>query len=197
MFINNLVPSEDFTEMRYQQHVGFENALEVIPEVQEDFYASFGRRYRMVEAYRCEDAGVALVTLGSMSGTAKYVVNRQRELGNPVGVVKLTTFRPFPVEELRKAVGGASVVGVLDRSAGLGAQQAPVCLEIKSALEGQEVQVVGYVSGLGGRDITEDTVESILRELLEIKQGRLSRPAKAWIDARPEAMSIRTLGAPR
>jgi pyruvate ferredoxin oxidoreductase alpha subunit len=197
MFINNLVPSEDFTEMRYQQHVGFQNALEVIPEVQEDFYDRLGREYRVVEAYRCEDAEVVLVTLGSMSGTAKYVVNRQRELGNPVGVVKLTTFRPFPVQELREAVGGASVVGVLDRSAGLGAQQAPVCLEVKSAMQEGDIQVVGYVGGLGGRDITEDTVESIFRELLEIKRGRLSRPTKAWIDARPEAMSIRSLGGPR
>lgn len=194
MFINGLVPPEDFTEMRYQQLVGFESALRVIPQVQEEFFSKFGRRYEMVEAYRCEDADVVLVTIGSMSGTAKHVVNKQRDQGIPVGVVKLTTFRPFPVEALRKALGGARVVGVLDRSAGLGAPSAPVCLEVVAAVRDEGVRVIGYVGGLGGRDITETTVESIFRELLEIKDGRRSKPVKPWIDVRADAMTIRPWG---
>ena len=149
------------------------------------------RRYEMVEAYRCEDADVVLVTMGSMSGTAKHVVNRQREQGVPVGVVKLSAFRPFPALELRKALGAARVIGVLDRSAGLGADMAPVCLEVRSATRDVNVQVVGYVGGLGGRDITETTVQSILGQLLEIGEGRRSRPDSAWIDVRDDALAIR------
>jgi len=191
MFINNLVPPEDFTEMRYQQRVGFENALEVIPKVQDDFYDRFGRRYEMVEAYRCEDAEVVLVTIGSMSGTAKHVVNKHRDRGIPVGVVKVTTFRPFPAQALRRALGSARVVGVLDRSAGLGAPFAPGCLEVASAIRDGEVRIFGYVGGLGGRDISETTVGSILCELLDIKDGRQSEPVTPWIDVRHDAMTIR------
>lgn len=193
MFINGLVPPEDFTEMRYQQRVGFDCALDVIPQVQDKFFRVFGRRYDMVEAYRSEDADVILVTLGSMSGTAKHVVNKLRDQGLRVGVAKISTFRPFPADQVCKALSAARVVGILDRSAGLGAQMAPVCLEIKSALRDERVRVCGYVAGLGGRDITEATVESILRELLEIEQGRKSEPEKWWIDAGADAMEIRQL----
>jgi len=191
MFINGLVPPEDFTEMRYQQRVGFANALEVIPQVQDDFYGAFGRRHEMVESYRSEDADVVLVTMGSMSGTAKHVVNKQRDRGLPVGVVKLGAFRPFPAHALRKALSSARVVGVLDRSAGLGARHAPVCLEVASAVRDGEVKVFGYVGGLGGRDITETTVESIFRELLEIRHGRQSQPVTPWVDVREDALTIR------
>jgi pyruvate ferredoxin oxidoreductase alpha subunit len=194
MFINGLVPPEDFTEMRYQQQVGFEQALEVIPLVQDEFLRSFGRTYSMVESYRTEDADVILVTLGSMAGTAKHVVNKLRKRGQRVGVLKLSVFRPFAAEQLRKALGPGQVVGVLDRSAGLGAQAGPLCLEVESALAGADVPVYGYVGGLGGRDITETTVGAIFRELQELREGRRSEPARRWIDARPEAMTIRPFG---
>lgn len=193
MFVNGLVPPEDFSEMRYQQRVGFENALTIIPEVQRTFREHFGRKHEMVEAYLCDDADVVLVTLGSMSGTAKHVARRLREDNYRAGVVKLGVFRPFPVERIRKALGGKRVVGVLDRSAGLGAQAGPLSLEISTALSDSEAQVYGYTAGLGGRDITEMTIETIFGELLEIRNGSLPGPVKAWIDTRPDAMRIRTI----
>jgi pyruvate ferredoxin oxidoreductase alpha subunit len=94
MFINGLVPPEDFTEMRYQQDAGFQAAREVIPQIQDEFGATFGRAYEMVEAYRCDDAEVVLVTIGSMSGTAKHVINKQRERGIPVGSQPSDRFPP-------------------------------------------------------------------------------------------------------
>jgi len=194
LFINGLVPPEDFSEMRYQQKVGFERALEIIPQVQRAFGQKFGRQYEMVETYRSEDADVVLVTLGSMSGTAKHVVNKLRVQDHPVGVLKLGVFRPFPAEELRKALEGKRVVGVLDRSAGLGADGGPLCLEVDSALSGTQTQVVGYIAGLGGRDITEMTVRAVFEELLQIRDGARSRPAKPWIDTRENAMELRKVG---
>jgi pyruvate ferredoxin oxidoreductase alpha subunit len=146
----------------------------------------------MVEAYRCEDAEVALVTMGSMSGTAKHVVDKQRELGVPVGVAKISAFRPFPTARLRAALGGVQVVGVLDRSAGLGAETGPVTLEVRSALARQKVDVHGYVAGLGGRDINETTIEAVIDELFEIKGGRSRGPVNRWIDVRDNAMTIRS-----
>lgn len=191
MFINNLTPTEEFSEMRYQQKVGFERALKIIPQVQQAFFETFGRRYRMVETYHCKDAQVVLVTLGSMSGTAKHVVNELRVENQPVGVVKLSVFRPFPVEQIQKALAGKRVVGVLDRSAGLGAQGGPVWLEVNSATSGRETQVCSYIAGLGGRDITETTVEQVFHELLQIKEGKISVPMKPWIDTRSDAMLLR------
>jgi pyruvate ferredoxin oxidoreductase alpha subunit len=87
MFINNLTAPEDFSEIRFQQKVAFDNALKEIPEVQEEFFTTFGRRLEMVEDYKSEDAEIVLVTMGSMSGTAKHVVNTMRKAGHRVGVI--------------------------------------------------------------------------------------------------------------
>jgi pyruvate ferredoxin oxidoreductase alpha subunit len=191
MMINDLTPPEDFSELRYQMKVGFDRALEIIPTVQEEFARRFGRRYQMVETHACEDARVVLVTMGSMTGTARYVVEKLRAQGLAVGVAKINTFRPFPVADLRRALHGKPVVGVLDRTAGLGAQGGPVWGEVSAALLGRETGVHSYVGGLGGRDITETTIEKIFSDLLRIADGTQERPAKAWIDTRPEALEIR------
>jgi pyruvate ferredoxin oxidoreductase alpha subunit len=191
MFINNLIPPSEFSEMRYQQKVGFDNALKIIPDVQQAFFETFGRRYDMVEAYRCEDADAVLVTLGSMAGTAKHVVNKLRAKNQRVGAVKLGVFRPFPVESLQKALAGKRVVGVLDRSAGLGAQGGPVWLEVNAAVSDTGTRVLSYVAGLGGRDITESTMETVFHQLLQIHRGEKPGPAKPWVDTRRDAMFLR------
>jgi pyruvate ferredoxin oxidoreductase alpha subunit len=192
MFVNGLVPPEDFTEMRFQQRVGFDGALQVIPEIQKEFSAIFGRQHRMIEAFRCEDADAVLVTLGSMSGSAKHVANRLGADGKKVGVIKVLAFRPFPGELLRDSITSGQTVGVLDRTAGLGAQSGPLCLEVRSALGQDSTQVHGYIGGLGGRDVNEATLESVFDELLQISRGRIREPANPWIDVRPNAMTIRS-----
>jgi pyruvate ferredoxin oxidoreductase alpha subunit len=192
MFVNGLVPPEDFTEMRFQQRVGFDGALQIIPKIQEEFSAIFGRQYGMIETFRCEDADAVLVTLGSMSGSAKHVANRLRAAGSRVGVIKVLTFRPFPGELLREAITSRQVIGVLDRTAGLGAQSGPVCLEVRSAPGLDSTEVHGYIGGLGGRDVNEATLEKVFNELLQISRGRIREPSNPWIDVRPEAMIIRS-----
>jgi pyruvate ferredoxin oxidoreductase alpha subunit len=190
MFVNNLTSADEFSEMRYQQMIAFKNALDIIPEVQENFFKTFGRRYRMIEAYKCEDADVVLVTIGSMAGTAKYVVNQLRAEGQKVGVVKITCFRPFPLEILRGILKGKKMIGVIDRSAGLGAEGGPVWLEVKSAAD-KETKVFNYVAGLGGRDIPETTIKKICTELLQGVYSDLSSPVKPWIDTAENAMDVR------
>src|SRR5665647_3090061 len=93
MFINDLTPTSEFTEMRYQQAVAFDRAPEVLAEVMADFKRVFGREYSLIEAYRCDDADAVIVTLGSMSGTGKYTVDLMREQGKKVGILKITSFR--------------------------------------------------------------------------------------------------------
>jgi pyruvate ferredoxin oxidoreductase alpha subunit len=190
MFINDLTGPEEFTEMRYQQAQGFVNALAAIPAAMAKFEAAFGRRYDLVEEYRTQDADVVLVALGSMCGTAKYVVNAMRDRGMKVGLLKVTVFRPFPLEAIRRAIGGKAVVGVFDRSAGLGNAGGPLWNEVRSALLGCPVEVRSYTGGLGGRDVPPATIEKAFMDLLDAKGGR--KPgANSWIDVKASAMELR------
>ncbi|HMM19346.1 MAG TPA: transketolase C-terminal domain-containing protein [Selenomonadales bacterium] len=185
MFINNLVPSAEFTEMRYQQEVAFKKAPQVLAEAMGEFKKAFGREYSLIQAYRCDDAEAVIVTLGSQSGTAKYAVDQLRKQGTKAGVLKLTSFRPFPAEEIQKALANAPVVGVMDRSAGFGAQVGPLATEVRAALGGKPVQ--GFIAGLGGRDVSVDTFEKAFARLLnkEVASGA------EWLDVRPDALTLR------
>lgn len=193
MFINDLTSPDEFSEMRFQQKIGFDNALKKLPEIEEEFFEIYGRKYEMLESYQCDDAEVILVTIGSMSGTAKYVVQKMRKERRKVGILKIHSFRPFPTSQLQEAVKGKKIVGVLDRSAGLGAQVGPLCLEVNSALRDKETQIFSYIAGLGGRDISEITIEKIFSELMQIREGLLSKPRKNWIDTRENALNIRMM----
>ncbi len=190
MFVCNVTLPSEFTEMRYQQKVAMDNALKVITDVQEEYYRRFGRRYHIVEEYYTEDADVVLVTLGSMSGTAKYVVNNLRKEGKKVGVAKITVFRPFPVEDIKRILKNKKVVGVFDRSAGLGGQGGPVWCEVTAALKESNCDIRSYIGGLGGRDVSESTLRKIFGELLEIARGTRQTHTQ-WIDVREDALNIR------
>ena len=89
-----------------------------------------------------------------------------------VGLLKLRLWRPFPFKEIRQAVSNAEVLVVLDRALSFGGAGGPVCSEIRSALhnEPSKLKVVGFVGGLGGRDITVDGFEHIIRRGIEISQ---------------------------
>jgi pyruvate ferredoxin oxidoreductase alpha subunit len=115
-----------------------------------------GRHYSPVEQYQAEDAKVLLLTMGSYSETAMVAVDELRKKGDKVGQLRLRLWRPFPFEELRHAVANAEVLIVLDRCISFGGPPGPVCSEVKAALyaEAKRPKVVGFIGGLGGRDIT-------------------------------------------
>lgn len=190
MFVCNLTGSDDYTEMRYQQKIAMDNSFEVIEKVQKEFEEKFGRKLSIVEGYKTEDADVVLVALGSMCGTAKYVVNKLREQGKKVGLAKVVVFRPFPVDYLKEVLKGKEVIGVFDRSAGLGGQGGPVWSETCAVMKAEDCDIRHYVGGLGGRDVTVDTIEKIFNELLEIKEGK-RKDHTEWIDVKENAMDIR------
>lgn len=190
MFLCDLTGPEDYTEMRYQQKISMDNAFKVTEEVLEEFEAKFGRKLEIVEGYKTEDADVVLVALGSMCGTAKHVVDKMRAEGKKVGVVKITMFRPFPVKYLREILKGKKVIGVFDRSAGLGGQGGPLWSEICAAMNDESCDIRHYVGGLGGRDVTTDNIEKIYNELLEIKDVKRTTHTE-WIDLKDNPMEIR------
>lgn len=190
MFCCDLTGPEEFTEMRYQQKVGMDNAHQVVGEVQKEFAERFGRRMFQVEPYMLEDADVAIVALGSMCGTVKYVVNKLRQEGKKVGLLKITMFRPFPAELVRQALKNVPVVGVFDRSSCLGNQHGPLWNEVAGALTRTDVDVRHYIGGLGGRDIPVETVEKMFNELFEIRAGS-RKDNTEWIDVKENAMELR------
>ncbi len=118
-----------------------------------------GRRYAAVQAYRCEDAAEIVIAMGTMADTATAVVDHLRGLGRPVGCVGLTSFRPFPADELRAAIGNARAVAVIERTDEPAAHDNPLTREVKAALydhaaEGTMIPRVRSVSaGLGSRDV--------------------------------------------
>lgn len=190
MFICNLTGSDEYTEMRYQQKVGMDNAVEVIEKVQKEFEEKFGRKLNIVEGYKTEDADAVLVALGSMCGTAKYVVDKMRADGKKVGLVKVVSFRPFPSKQLKAILDRKKVIGVFDRSVGFGSDGGPVWNETCSAMRNTNCDIRSYIGGLGGRDITEKTILKIFEELLEISDGKRSDHTQ-WIDVKPNAMDLR------
>ena len=190
MFVNDLCPTSEFTEMRYQQKVGFENAAGIAEKVFAEYNERFGRDLGVVRTYRLEDAQIAVVTIGSMSGTAKYVVDQLREKGIRAGVLQLVMFRPFPTAIVRDLLANIPVVGVMARSAGLGGAYPPVCTEVMAALYGEKTRVFSYIGGLAGRDISNHSFEKIFGELEAIRENKCAQNTQ-WFDVTGDPMALR------
>ncbi len=195
MFINDLCPTVEHTEMKYQQMVGFENAMKVTKDVFAEYKERFGRELHTVERYMLDDADVAVVTIGSMSGTGKYVVNQLREKGIKAGLLRICMFRPFPAEEVQEALKNVKVIGVVDRSSGLGGAQGPVCSEVKAAAYGSSAKIFSFIGGIAGRDISDGSFRKIFGELLDVYEGK-SCTCKKWFDVKDNAMNLREVEVP-
>ena len=181
LFINNLTPPEEFSELRYQQEQGFFSALKIIPEIQKGFLDTFGREYSLVEDYYCSDSEFIIIGIGSLCGTVKHVVDKLRGNNIKIGLLKIISFRPFPYCVIKRALKNKKGIGVIDRTAGLGAQGGPLYLEINSALDKEFKKIHNFVIGLGGRDITEVTIEKIVNILINDKSED-NGAKKIWID---------------
>lgn len=161
-----------YTEVKKAQEVNLTAAKKVILECWDEFSVVFGRHYSPVEGYHSEEAKVLLLTMGSFSETAMDAIDKMREDGKDVGLIRLRLWRPFPFEELRQAVKNAEVLIVLDRAISFGGPGGPVCSEIRSALynEDKRPKVISFVGGLGGRDISITGFEEIVNKGIEISQ---------------------------
>jgi pyruvate/2-oxoacid:ferredoxin oxidoreductase alpha subunit len=156
---------EDFMKARYLQHKQEGKAVQAALQENQEFEALFGRGYLPVEEYKCEDAEVVVTMSGSAVGTCRYVIDRMREKGHRVGLVKLKMFRPFPRELVRKALSGRKKIAVIERDLSVG-QCGIFYQEIKWALntnvDHHFVPLYGFVAGLGGLDITPQLIEKAL-----------------------------------
>jgi len=163
-----------YFEHKRQQVEAMSHAQDVILEVGREFGEAFGHTYGLLEPYQLEDAEVGIVVLSSTAGTAKVVVDRLREEGFKVGLLKPRVFRPFPGPELVELLKHLQAIAVMDRSISFGAMSdaGPLFLELAAAFQiyGPQVPLADYVFGLGGRDIAPTQIESVYRDLLEIAE---------------------------
>jgi len=169
-----------YYEHKRQQVEAMEHAQRVILEVAEEFNRKFNRNYGLFEPYRLEDAEVAVIVANSTAGTARVVVDRLRDEGLKVGLLKPRVFRPFPAEELADELSHLKAVAVMDRSISFGAMDnaGPLFLELAAALalHGVQVPMADYVYGLGGRDILPHEIERVYRDALRVAEtGRVER----------------------
>ncbi len=166
-------PPVIYTEAKWAQEVNLRHSKEAILKVWQEFGKAFGRQYNPVETYCCEDTDTLLFTMGSFSETAMTAVDKMRDEGKNIGLIRLRLWRPFPFDELRAALKGVKTLIVLDRSISFGGPGGPVCSEIRSAMygEGEKPKIVSFVGGLGGRDITVAGFEEIINKGIEIAEN--------------------------
>lgn len=162
-----------FYEHKMQEIDAMNNVLPIVEKVHKDFGDTFGRRYPIVDAYRLDDAEVAILTMGSSGGTAKVVVDKLRAQGKKVGVIRCRVYRPFPKAAMLEAIGKVKVLGIMDRADTVSSLGGHLYNDCRSILyETTEKPLVkNYVYGLGGRDITLDDIETIYQELMGVKQS--------------------------
>ncbi len=174
-FINPVTPPEFTMEMRYQLDRAMEGSREIIQKVDGEYAKVTGNRYGgLFDLYNMEGAETALVTLGTATSTAKVVVDRLREKGKKVGLVKLRFVRPFPARELLEATRELKALGVFDRSIsfnGFG----PVFTEVRNALHSVTYPITNHIAGLGGRDITFEQVMHMFDIVRKSAEGEGTR----------------------
>jgi pyruvate ferredoxin oxidoreductase alpha subunit len=161
-----------YFETKKAQESAFQETKKVILKDWEEFEKVFGRRYLPVESYRMEGAETAILMMGSFSETMATVVDKLREEGKKVGLLRLRLWRPFPFEELRQAVRGLKTLIVFDRCISFGGPGGPVASEVRSALyqEKERPNIVSFIGGLGGRDVSTYEFEDVINRGIEVSE---------------------------
>lgn len=154
-----------YMEMRYKMEEAHERAKDVVKEVGASFAKTFGRSYSTIEAINCDDADLVLITSSSTVSPSRMVLQELREKGIKIGLLKIRMFRPFPVEDVCKVLAGKKKVVVIDRNYSFG-KSGIFADEIRGAIcnDPNRPMVYGYVTGLGGRDITVDLIKEIVED---------------------------------
>jgi len=181
-----LVTPAAYMEMRYNTQMAMAEVARRLELFEKEFETIFGRIHGAVEAVDCEDADVIMVTTGTVTATCRQVLADLRSKGEKVGLFKLKLFRPFPADLIYRHLKSAPKIAVIDRNISFGAGGI-FAQEIRAALCNLQPrpQVFGYIAGLGGRDITPDT-------LVEISRRTKDRPAPeadtTWIGLNRETV---------
>ena len=166
-------------EHKAQQGNAMKAAKQVILDVSKEFEKWTGRHYDLFEEYKLDDAEIAIVCMNSTAGTTKAVIDKLRDQGVKAGLLKIRVYRPFPGEEVAKALANCKAVAVLDKADSLNAIGGALFEDVTSSMyvADKHVPLVNYVYGIGGRDTTTKEINSVYSDLIEIaKNGKVENP---------------------
>src|SRR3989475_172609 len=176
-------------EIRRQGAAAMERSYTVIREAYADFERIFGRDYGnpFFEEYETEGADIVLVGMGTLSTPVKVAIRQMRKEGKKVGFVRVRWFRPFPAEDLAETLGRFKAVGVIDRDYSFGSPHfsGVLATEVRAALypAAKRPPVVGFICGLGGREVTVPDVRR-MSEMVFRSAGGETQPLITWIGIR-------------
>jgi pyruvate ferredoxin oxidoreductase alpha subunit len=167
--IGAMVGPEAFTEVRYLAHAKQMQALDLIPQIAAEFKQVFGRDSGgLIKTYQTEDAETIVIALGSVLGTIKDTVDDLRAEGVKVGVLGITSYRPFPISAIRDATANAKRIVVIEKCFAVGIGGI-VSRDVRSAVRNRPQPVLTVVAGLGGRAITKASVHKLLLDAIADK----------------------------
>jgi pyruvate ferredoxin oxidoreductase alpha subunit len=157
---------EIYTEVKMKHQATLMDSYDHITKVWNEWGDLTGRRYKPVERYKADGAKILFLTMGCLSEVAEIAVDELQAAGESVGLIKLRLWRPFPFADLRAALAGADLVIICDRALSPGGAAPPVLAEVRSALYAQanRPQTLGFIIGLGGRDVNPDNFKDILSQ---------------------------------
>ena len=168
-----------YSYFRYEVHLAAQGALAVYDEIADEFATRFGRRWSAIEAHRCEDAEVVFFAIGSLAGSMRDAVDRLRETGLRVGLLRPRLLRPYPRDAIRAALRGVAGVAVLDQNLSMG-QGGVLYTELAAALAGDPAAprtLASFIGGLGGRDVAlEELREMALATARAAREGTTPPP---------------------
>lgn len=185
MAVDPLTPGEILINYRENHLESMQKSKDVIEKVDKEFKEKFGRSYGgLIEAYRCENAEIIVLSIGANVGTTRVAVDLAREKGIKVGLVKVRFMRPFPNEKIAEVLDGKKGYAVIDRSVSFGWNTGVLYQEVKAAASdlGQNICSIPAVGGLGGLDISLNHVMSVIYALDEAtKNGEKGQLKTLWL----------------
>ena len=176
-------------EHKAQQDEAMKAAKNVILDVAKDFEKWTGRHYDLFEQYKLDDAEIAIVCMNSKEKKKKAVVDELRKNGIKAGLLKIRVYRPFPGEEVSKALSHLKAIAVLDKSDSLNGIGGALFEDVSSSMyvSNNYVPMVNYIYGIGGRDTTTNDIKSVFSNLqIIVKDGKVDQPYR-YLGLRREA----------
>jgi len=163
-----VVPPELYRKYKHMAQSSMNSVKEIAARVDDEFREEFGRGYGIIEPVLLDDAEIVLVTVGSITSTARVAIKVLREQGYRVGLLKLRLFRPFPVEAIQQALKGKKRIAVIDRNMSIGGGGI-FCQELRAALVHSQDHPLtfSYIAGIGGTDVDPEVIEKIVLDVME------------------------------
>ncbi len=172
-----------YQEFRMKLQLAHLKAKEKIKEVALEFKKKFGRDYGngLVQEYKCSDADFIMINTGVYAKQMEPVIDQLRQEGIKAGILRLRSFRPFPVSEIVESVKNAKIIGVIDRDTAFGSPTGgAISTDVRASIQNDKrtrnLSVIPFINGLGGRDVTQQQQMEQIKLVIEAyEKGELPK----------------------